>query len=209
MISDSNILVYICRHGRTILNAEGRFRGNRDVPLDSTGTADAHKLASMFENIDLAAICCSDRVRATKTAQIIADKKDMKIHPTEQLRALNIGEFSGLIRDKANTEALESYISDPLCCIPGGESLQDFQQRIRPCIDEAVDIAEDAGKPVMVVAHSSIVHEISSYLVGDHTQGLVEPGGVVALYVDNGQLKSSPIFKPVGKVSKSRADTIS
>ncbi len=33
--------VHLVRHGRTVLNAEGRFRGRRDVPLDDRGFVDA------------------------------------------------------------------------------------------------------------------------------------------------------------------------
>jgi broad specificity phosphatase PhoE len=37
--------VYLARHGRTALNAEGWLRGLRDPPLDEVGIAEACRLA--------------------------------------------------------------------------------------------------------------------------------------------------------------------
>lgn len=209
MLDDSCVVVYVARHGQTFLNAASKFRGNKNPDIDKTGIAQAHTLAKLFENIDVCAIVCSDKLRATHTAEIIAAKKGMGVHATPSLRALDVGQFSGLDRNKENTDALEGYIQNPEVLIPGGESLANFQRRIRPCIDEAVQYAEEAGKPVLIIGHSSIVHEVSSFLHNNHKQGLVEPGGVVALYVRDGKLTSEPIFKPVPGEPSGQADTVS
>lgn len=208
-MADPTIIAFFARHGTTVLNAGGMFRGKLNPPLDDKGVADAHKLASLFENIDLGAIVCSDRTRATQTADIIGERKQMTVHKTEQLRALNVGDFSGKPRNKENTAALEEYIQSPCECIPGGESLNDFKQRIKPCFDEAIELAEEAGKPILMVAHSSVIHELGDVLYGDHKHILVEPGGVVALYVRDGELGAEPIYKPVVPQPTDRSDTVS
>jgi phosphohistidine phosphatase SixA len=59
----------------------------------------------------------------------------------------------------------------------------------------------------MIVAHSSVVREVGHLLMGDQKKVLVEPGGVIAVYLSNGQLEAKPILKPL--VVKSEADTIS
>lgn len=201
LLSDPPIVCYVVRHGRTSLNAKRAFRGNANPPLDSTGLKQAHTLANLFENIDLSCIVCSDKQRATKTAEIIAQKKGHKVHSSENLRALNVGDFSGQPRTTESEADLQTYLDDPDCTIPGGESLNQFKSRIRPCIAQALKIYEEYGIPPLLVAHSSVVHEVSDLATGSHKAVLVEPGGAIAIYFQNGKLKADPIFRPV-KVAK-------
>ena len=197
MPPNEDVACFVVRHGRTILNATHAFRGNANPPLDDVGIKQAHKLASLFSNIPISHIFCSDKQRATKTAEIIAQAKGGEIHQSEALRALNVGEFSGKPRNKQSETELQQYLDDPDCCIPGGESLNDFRARIRPCLQEAIDIYLECGVPPMLVAHSSVVHEISNIATGDHKKILVEPGGAIAVYCEGGKITAEPIFKPV------------
>jgi broad specificity phosphatase PhoE len=208
-LDSPKILVFVARHGETSLNKNLCFRGNANPPLNEKGIRQAHKLAELFEHIDVAAIVCSDKVRATKTAEIIAARKGVKVHSTPSLRALNVGDFSGKPRNKENTDALQYYIDRPDEPIPGGESLNQFKSRIKPCVEEALEIAQESGKPLLTVAHSSIVHEISSLVFNDHKHMLVEPGGVLALFMRGDKLSCEAIYKPVIPPPTDRADTVS
>ena len=206
---DPTIVVFVARHGTTVLNAAGRFRGKLNPDLDEKGIRDAHKLAKLFSNIDLSYIICSDKTRAVHTADIIAQPKQIQVHHTEELRALNVGDFSGVKRTAETEAQLEVFLSQPDCPIPGGESLNDFKSRIQPCIKEAVDLYQDTGVPPLIVAHSSIIHEVGSMIYGEHKSVLVEPGGVLAIYYRDGKLGASPIFKPANKPAGNRSDTVS
>lgn len=207
MAPEKTIVAYVARHGQTILNAEKKFRGNANPPLDSVGIKQAHKLAELFSNIEISHIFCSDKVRATKTAEIIAGHRDCPINQVESLRALNVGDFSGKPRNAESEAELQTYLDDPDSTIPGGESLNEFKDRIRPCLQEAIDMFCDHGAPPLLVAHSSVVHEIGDIAHGDHKSVLVEPGGVIAVYYKNGKIGAEPIFKPV-KVVGTHAGTI-
>lgn len=208
-MADRQIVVYIARHGQTTLNKNLQFRGNKNPPLDATGIKQAHQLAKLFSTIDVSHIFCSDKVRATNTAEIIAQEKGCTIHKSEALRALNVGDFSGQKRDASSEAALQVYLDDPDTQIPGGESLNDFKARIRPCIQEAIDLYMECGEPPLIVAHSSVVHECGSMIYGDHKSILVEPGGAIALYVSDGKLGAEAIFKPIHAKSGNRAETVS
>ena len=206
--NDAPIFCYIARHGQTVLNAEKKFRGNADPPLDETGIRQAHQLGRLFSNIDVSHIFCSPKIRSTTTAKIIAGDKGIPIHEADALAALNVGEFSGQPRTPESEACLESYLADPDTQIPGGESLNDFKARIDPCIQQALDIFIETGVPPLIVAHSSVVHEASSMAYGDHKAVLVEPGGAVALYLNKeGQLRSEAIHRPL-KVQPGKAGTI-
>ena len=204
------LLVYVARHGQTELNAAGAFRGNRDVPLDRIGHKQADDLADYFADIPISGIVSSSKLRARETAAAIAGKTGLTPHPTDALHAWDVGMFSGKPKNRQNCDKLECYIQNPDEVIPGGESLNEFKQRVRPCIIEAIDLANHAGKPLLLVGHSSIIHETGSLINGDHNTSLVEPGGVVGIFESNGGLVARPVLKGI-KVwrQSSRADTIS
>lgn len=210
MIDSDGILSYFVRHGQTALNASNSFRGNKDVPLDATGHRQADKLADLFEPIDVCLIVCSDKQRAVSTAETIGRGKKVPIHHSENLRALDVGDFSGLPRNPENVAALQHYIDNPDITIPGGESLNDFKARVRPCFHDILDIAETSGTPVLAVAHSSIIHELGALLYGDHHRVLVEPGGVVALHGTGDGIGAQPIYRPArSQADAGRSDTVS
>lgn len=200
------VVLYVARHGETVLNANGCFRGNKDVPLNENGIKDAHHLKTLFAETPLSFIIGSDRVRATQTASIIHEGKDLALHTSPLLRALDVGDFSGKPRDKANTTALQTYLDSPDKTIPGGESLNHFKQRVDPAIWEAFGMADDTGLPGLLIAHSSIVHELGELWGSGHTSCLVQPGGVVAVYVANGRIGVQPVYRPMS-ASDSRAES--
>jgi broad specificity phosphatase PhoE len=200
--------VYVVRHGETELNSSNCFRGKANPPLNDKGIKQAHKLASLFENIAISHIFCSDKQRATKTAEIISQAHGNPVHPIESLRALNVGDFSGKPRTPESEAALQKYLDKPDTQIPGGESLNDFKARIQPCLEEAIEIYMKTGLPPMFVAHSSIVHEVGDIANKDHRSVLVEPGGAIAVFYENGKISAHPIFKPLKDSGKSHAETI-
>lgn len=206
---DKTICVFVVRHGQTVLNSAGMFRGNKNPPLDEVGRQQAKTIANLFRTIDISHVFCSDKVRATETAEMIAHEKQTPIHKSESLRALNVGDFSGQKRNAESEAALQVYLDDPDTQIPGGESLNEFKARIRPCIQEAVDLFLECGVPPLLVAHSSVVHEVGDMLHDSHKAVLVEPGGAIAIYFANGKLAAEPIFRPMRVQPTGRADTVS
>jgi len=208
-MSEKLIVLYCARHGRTALNADNCFRGKNNVPLDAQGYRDAHKLANYFEGIEIGGIVCSDKMRAHDTARIIGQRKGMAVHPTPSLQALNVGDFSGQPNTAENVAEIQRYTDNPQRCIPGGESLDEFKSRVRPALAEALEISDRTGIPWLVVGHSSIVHEVGAMFNEDHHSSLVNPGGVAAVYLENGQLKAEPIFKPEPDKSGVRASHVS
>lgn len=208
MAGQRHILVYAVRHGTTELNQQDCFRGPLDVPLDEQGIRDAHRLKYYFQPLELSFIFASSKQRAAETARIIATPKQLKPILKDSLHAWNVGEFAGKPKSEYG-QALEMYVCNPDMPVPGGESLNAFKGRVRPLYRQAMEIGLKTGKPVMVVAHSSLIHEVGAMLHGDHEHTLVEPGGVAAIYVQDGKLMSEPIFKAVQRATSSAADRVS
>ena len=191
-----NALVYCVRHGDTQLNAADCFRGNKDVLLNADGKRDADTLSKMFAPMDFGAIVSSDRRRAKETAERIANPHKQKIEYDMNLRAWNVGTFSGKPKNDENLRLLDFFVEHPDQVIPDGESLNAFKERIKKAFANLYEKAVSTGRPIMAVSHSSVVHEIGSMIYGHHKSVLVDPGGAVAIYMQGGRLAAKQIFKP-------------
>jgi broad specificity phosphatase PhoE len=210
-LDPNSLLVVVARHGTTLLNSSGCYRGSANPGLDPQGIRDAKNLARLLKPLQFSRIMSSDRTRATQTAEIIIGKrKAQPVHITENLRALNVGKFSGQPRTKANVEELQHYLDHRDSSIPGGESLNSFKARIRPCLAEAADVAIESGAPVLLIAHSSIVHELGAYIHGDHNAVLVKPGGMAVMYInDRGKPDAAAVYRMDHERIRARAETMS
>jgi broad specificity phosphatase PhoE len=197
-------VLYVVRHGTTVLNEQHKFRGPANPPLDKQGFKDANVLAYFFEPLEVGLIVSSDKLRSVQTSDIIGRKKGITPIYTEQLHALDVGELSGKERNPETENIVHYYtVLYPDIPFPGGETLNDFRRRVDPVILEGIEHGLATGIPDIISGHSSIVHELGVLLHQDHTRTLVQPGGVAMVYLANGKLQADPIFKPdLERISK-------
>lgn len=189
-------VLYVIRHGRTAYNQKGLFRGEADIPLVEEGIKDAEDARNEISDIEPAFIVTSDKKRAVQTAKILAKGSEVEPEITSELRAWNLGKFSGQPKNKENLKELEQYITDPSKKVPEGESLDDFRNRILPVLADCFEHATRVGVGY-VVAHSSVIHELGNQLYKDHKSLVVKPGGIVVVGFDNGEISAERIFKPL------------
>lgn len=88
----------VWRHGRTSWNAEHRFQGQTDVPLDEEGLAQARRSAAMLAGLGPHAIICSDLQRARQTAEPLAELTGLEVILDADLRETAAGEWEGKTR---------------------------------------------------------------------------------------------------------------
>lgn len=147
--------MHLVRHGRTALNAEGRYRGRLDPPLDDVGRAQADEAAASLAGAPLVAVLASPLVRATETARPIAAGHDLAVEPLVAVTDLDHGRWTGLTPVEA--EALDPdgfalFREDPLACVPpGGEPVAELAARMREAM--RVLAAGFPGADVVVVTH--------------------------------------------------------
>ena len=93
-------ILYLTRHGETDWNAEGRWQGHTDVPLNSTGEAQARAMADALRGTGIGAVVSSDLRRACDTARIVAGILGVDVaYVDADLRERAFGLFEGLTRD--------------------------------------------------------------------------------------------------------------
>jgi broad specificity phosphatase PhoE len=93
-----NRRIVFWRHGRTMWNAEHRFQGQMDVPLDETGHAQAARAATELALLRPDVIIASDLERARVTAGYLSDLSGVPITTDADLRETYAGEWQGLTR---------------------------------------------------------------------------------------------------------------
>ncbi len=88
----------LVRHGETDWNADNRFQGHADPPLNETGRAQARALATKLRREVFAALYTSPLQRAAETAAIIGNELGLEPRSDVALKEVDVGSWSGLTR---------------------------------------------------------------------------------------------------------------
>lgn len=146
--------LYLVRHGETEWNAEGRYQGQANPALNEPGQHQAERLAEALRDIKFEAAYTSDLDRAQSTAEIIGDDTQW-IFADPRWRELSFGEWEGKrFEDIAelDSDRLRDWVKDPSACPPpGGESLQEFSERVQAAASELCK--EFPNGNVLVITH--------------------------------------------------------
>lgn len=198
------ILVYIPRHGKTTDSDKHIFRGNRESKLNEQGFREGFELQEFFKDLNFGNIYTSDRTRAIQTGHIIGEPHDKVPYVTNALEPWRIGELTGKDKKKFGP-VMQYFIDNPKEEIPGGESRYEFEQeRIRPLLVEAIEMGLE-GPPPIIIGHSSIIHAAVNMIDGEGNKIIaVKPGGIVVIYLEDGEIKIKAVFKK-GKEDSSYA----
>jgi probable phosphoglycerate mutase len=193
------IVALFLRHGETELNAQNRFRGHLDVPLDQNGLQQAQEAAQFIlkEYPGVVRIVCSPLTRARQTAQPIADALGIPVEIDQRLISWHLGMLTGQNRDDFK-DVLQQHIDNPTDPIPGGESLDEVRERVGQAVEEILDHAEEHGL-TLVVTQSSDIYPILQLIEGkDHGEELetpmTGPGGVIAVSIEGDGFKAEVVF---------------
>ncbi|MGY1740031.1 MULTISPECIES: histidine phosphatase family protein [unclassified Blastococcus] len=102
------------RHGRTEWNAEGRFQGQQDPPLDARGrhqaaVAAVHLVAALGLTAEDTVVVSSDLSRAVQTATALTGLLGLTPAVDVRLREHGLGRWEGLTRDEVAARHPEQY----------------------------------------------------------------------------------------------------
>jgi probable phosphoglycerate mutase len=147
--------VVFWRHGRTQWNAQRRFQGQTDIPLDEVGLEQAHEAARLLAGLRPARIISSDLIRASRTAQALSELVNVDVETFTGLRETNAGTWEGQTRDELianHGDELAAWAAGSNLRPGGGETRMEVAQRVIAVIDqEIVHVKEN--ETLMVVTH--------------------------------------------------------
>jgi len=155
------------RHGQTIWNAERRFQGQTDIPLDLTGEAQAASAASRLATLRPDAIFSSDLSRAAGTAAPLAKLTGIAITLDKDLRERSGGSWEGL----TDTEIGERFPAERATWNPpDGESTAAVADRVGAALLRIAASIGDGGLAV-VVSHGAALRLGMARLLGLTEEG--------------------------------------
>ena len=169
------MLIYMIRHGQTDWNAEGRLQGQKDIPLNDTGRAQAHgnglALAALLgDTLPSYDFIASPLARTRETMELM--RGAMGLPPADyvtdpRLVEISFGDWEGYtLPDIARVapERLEERHQDKWDFIPPGsdaESYEILSWRIGSWL-------KSLTRPTICVSHGGVIRSVFR-LVGGYT----------------------------------------
>ena len=139
-VLNPGVTLYLIRHGETDWNAEQRYQGQADIPLNDTGRAQAQRngeiLKSYLPQLEAADFVSSPLSRARETMEIM--RAALGLAPSTfridaELMELHYGHWEGHLATELPTrdpEGVAGKAADPFGWRPrGGESYADLMIR--------------------------------------------------------------------------------
>jgi broad specificity phosphatase PhoE len=143
------LIVFLARHGESVLNVEGRVNGDPDVPapLSERGRDEARLLGAEIANVEIDLCIHSRFERARETARIALDGREVPFAVEPLLDDIKIGEVEG--QSLADYRVVKRQIGrkQPF---PGGESLDDAAERYAVAFER---LSEAGAEHVLVICH--------------------------------------------------------
>lgn len=150
--------IHLLRHGQVTGFEERRYNGQADVALTELGVAQSQAYAERLSRHSLAAVYSSDLSRSSFGAQLIASGHGLPLSSDLRLRELHIGDWEGLAWNEIQhrwPQEWKARLEDLVnVSPPGGESLLQMAQRVRPVVDELVK--KHQGEEIALVAHGGV-----------------------------------------------------
>lgn len=141
--------IYLVRHGRTTLNANGLLRGHLDPPLDAIGAEEVLALGRYFAQIEIDTIVSSPLLRARATAAAIAYYNSTPIETNACFVDRDYGKYAG----QSKQDIIRTWGS--IDSAPGIEPVSSVLTRAQIGLDAVAKKSQ--GKIALVVTHDAIL----------------------------------------------------
>ena len=154
-------MIYLCRHGQTFHNREGRMQGQTESDLTPLGRAQAAAMGDLLFDLirrDPPAappvewrIVASPLRRARDTAETIGARLGLPVAFEDRLKEISVGDWSNRLRDEVKREA-PALQGDPEWAFksPNGETYEDIMARVSGWLAEQ---APEPERRLIVVSH--------------------------------------------------------
>ena len=176
----------IMRHGQSQWNLENRFTGWEDVDLTPAGEDEARRAGVLIKDYPIDAVYSSTLKRARRTVEMaldsaaeagadlsaLRDGDGWRITRDDALRERHYGDLVGLNKaetaEKYGDEQVHLWRRGFEVRPPGGESLADVVERVRPYFDAEIGPLVRTGQNVLVSAHGNSLRALL-LILGEYT----------------------------------------
>jgi probable phosphoglycerate mutase len=168
----ANRRIVLWRHGRTSWNAEQRFQGQTDIPLDEVGMEQARMAAQFLQHLKPDRIIASDLQRAAVTAQMLVDLVDLEVITHSDLRETFAGTWEGLVRAELQRDHSEDFARwawDSHARAGGGETRVEVAERMVRAIERELAHVPEGGT-LIVATHGGSARAAIASLLGLPTE---------------------------------------
>ncbi|WP_316861423.1 histidine phosphatase family protein [uncultured Cohaesibacter sp.] len=164
--------IYYIRHGETDWNAEHRYQGQRDIPLNKTGEQQARRngkvLAELLDDPAGTNLFCSPMTRTRQTLDLVLETSGWadtdwarNVLFDDRLIEFSFGDWEGWTLEEIKQREPELYWEREAdkwtTCMPNGESYQMLAERIGGWF-------RSLDKPTVVVAHGGVLRIVRYFL---------------------------------------------
>lgn len=179
-MSGQRTRLILWRHGQTDWNAQSRFQGQSDVPLNETGRAQASQAAAVLAELPVAAIYASTLSRAQVTAGVLAELVELPVRLDARLREIDVGSWEGLTLDSVRADnpefAAAMAAGRDFRRSPEGETSVETGVRVGQALRDIA--ANHAGETVVVTGHGLAIRMATAELLGWDHSAAVQLGGM-------------------------------
>jgi probable phosphoglycerate mutase len=160
--------VVFWRHGRTSWNAERRFQGQTDIPLDDAGLGQAARAAKALARLTPHRLVSSDLMRARATADALSALTGLEVLTDVGLRETFAGDWEGLTRSELEHrfgDELSQWGAGADVRPGGGETRVEVAVRVVEAVERALtDVAP--GQTLVVATHGGAARAGIGALLG-------------------------------------------
>lgn len=162
--------ILLVRHGETTWNTEGRHQGQGfDVPLSEAGIAQAQALAARLRHEPVHRAVSSPLLRARQTAEIALGAWNGNLEFDGGFMEVSHGEWEGRLASEireAYPELQRAWRESPHTVrLPGGESLQEVQDRAWAALDRATEgLGEE--ETLLLLSHDGVNRALICRILG-------------------------------------------
>ena len=154
-------MLILLRHGQTAANAKALLQGRMNLPLDPEGERQAARSGEYLrEKFPDALVVCSPLTRAHQTASAITGNVSID----ERFIELDYGDWDGVALTDVDQTLWAQWRNDPSFRPPGGETLVELENRVRPAFEEISERAQTGD--VIGVSHVSPIKSGVTWALG-------------------------------------------
>jgi probable phosphoglycerate mutase len=150
----------LVRHAETEWNQQRRIQGGgSNIPLNEKGLAQAQDIANYFDGQNIKEVYSSPLLRASVTAEAIAQRLKLETVHDERLKEIDAGELEGVavaeVGGRFSKILAPGEEEEDLPRLPGGETLKELQERAWSTVEDILHKHSD--ETVILVTHYFVI----------------------------------------------------